>query len=124
MHAGIGNLEILEKNATIPRYVFTSGWSLFFEGIGLSHVFKKTNSTKNEIILWRSKKLLRVDKEFQQVKIINLNDQNNVEILCGGKAFDAEQKVRENKTRISKLNAQKIKNFPHKNNFKLCWEHE
>ena len=49
---------------------------------------------------------LRVHKEFQQVKIIDLNDQNNVEILCGGKAFDAEQKVRELKTRISKLNAQ------------------
>ena len=49
---------------------------------------------------------LRVDKEFLQVKITHLNDQNNVEILCGGKAFDAEQKVRELKTRISKLNAQ------------------
>ena len=49
---------------------------------------------------------LRVDKEFLQVKITDLNDQNNVEILCGGKAFDAEQKVRELKTRISKLNAQ------------------
>ena len=111
MHADVGNLEILGKNATIPRYVFTSGWPLFFEGICLSHVFKKINSTKNEIILWRSKKKinktmrLRVDKEFQQVKIIDLNDQNNVEILCGGKAFDAEQKVRELKTRISKLNA-------------------
>ena len=108
MHADVGNLEILGKNATIPRYVFTSGWPLFFEGICLSHVFKKINSTKNEIILWRSKKKkkLRVDKEFLQVKLTDLNDQNNVEILCGGKAFDAEQKVRELKIRISKLNAQ------------------
>ena len=32
----------------------------------------------------------------------------------GGKAFAAEQKIRELKTRISKLNAQKLKIFPTK----------
>ena len=32
----------------------------------------------------------------------------------GGKAFAAEQKIREIKTRISKLNAQKLKIFPAK----------
>ena len=38
---------------------------------------------------------------------------NNVEMFTtsvrGGKAFAAEQKIRELKTRISKLNAQKLK---------------
>ena len=43
---------------------------------------------------------------------------NNVEMFTtsvrGGKAFAAEQKIREIKTRISKLNAQKLKIFPAK----------
>ena len=56
---------------------------------------------------------LQVDNEFQQVKLKDLNDKNNVEMfttsVCGGKALAAEQKIRELKTRISKLNAQKLK---------------
>ena len=56
---------------------------------------------------------LQVDNEFQQVKIKDLNDQNSVEMFTtsvrGGKAFAAEQKIRELKTRISKINAQKRK---------------
>ena len=59
---------------------------------------------------------LQVDQEFQQVKIKDLNDLNNVEMfstsLRGGKAFDAEQKIRELKTRIAKLNSQKLKISP------------
>ena len=42
---------------------------------------------------------LQVDNEFQQVKIKDLNDENNVEMFTslvrGGKAFAAEQKIRE-----------------------------
>ena len=61
---------------------------------------------------------LQIDNEFQQVKIKDLNDENNVEIFTstvkGGKAFAAEQKIRELKTRISKLNAQKLKITPTK----------
>ena len=56
---------------------------------------------------------LRVDQEFQQVRIKDLNDLNNVEMfstsLRGGKAFAAEQKIRELKARIAKLNSQKLK---------------
>ena len=59
---------------------------------------------------------LQVDKEFQQIKIKDLNDINNVEIfsiaLRGGKAFAVEQKIRELKTRITKLNVQKLKRSP------------
>ena len=58
----------------------------------------------------------QVDKGFQHVKIKNLNDENNVEMFTssvrGEKAFAAEQKIRELKTRISKLNAQKLKVTP------------
>ena len=56
---------------------------------------------------------LQVDNEFQQVKFKDLNYKNNVEMfttsVTGGKAFAAEQKISELKTRISKLNAQKLK---------------
>ena len=56
---------------------------------------------------------LQLDNEFQQVKIKDLNYQNNIEMFKTsareGKAFAAEQKIRELKTRISKLNALKLK---------------
>ena len=55
----------------------------------------------------------QVDNEFQQVRIEDLNDENNVAMFTssvrGGEAFAAEQKIRELKTRLSKLNAQKLK---------------
>ena len=61
---------------------------------------------------------LQVNNEFQQVKIKDLNVQNNVEMFTtsvrGGKAIAAEQKIRELKIRISKLNAQKLKISPKK----------
>ena len=61
---------------------------------------------------------LQVDNEFQQVKVKDLNNENNVKMFTssgrGGKAFAAEQKIREIKTRISKLNAQKLKITPTK----------
>ena len=61
---------------------------------------------------------LQVDQEFQQVRIKDLNDLNNVEMfstsLRDGKAFAAEQKIRELKTRIAKLASQKLKIIPKK----------
>ena len=61
---------------------------------------------------------LQVDNEFQQIKIKDLNDENNVEMFTtsvrGGKAFAAEQKIRELKIRISKMSAQKLKISPSK----------
>ena len=56
--------------------------------------------------------------EFQQVKIKDLNDENNVEMFTssvrGRKAFAAEQKIRELKTRIATLSAPKLKITPTK----------
>ena len=66
----------------------------------------------------RKRMRLQVDNEFQQVKIKDLNDQNNVELFTTsvreGKAFADEQKIRELKTIISKINAQKLKISPSK----------
>ena len=51
--------------------------------------------TRLEVIHMR----LQVDNEFQQVKIKDLNDENNIEMFTssvrGGEAFAAEQKIRE-----------------------------
>ena len=61
---------------------------------------------------------LQVDQEFQQTKIKDLNELNNVDMFStsvrGGKAFAAEQKIREPKTRVAKLNGQKLKISPKK----------
>ena len=73
-----------------------------------------------DIVKNKRKKTMKrqVNNEFQQVKIKDLNVQNNVEMFTtsvrGGKAFAAEQKIRELKIRISKLNAQKLKISPKK----------
>ena len=52
---------------------------------------------------------IQVDNEFQQVKVKDLNDQNNVEMFTssvrGRKVFAAEQKIRELKSRIATLSA-------------------
>ena len=62
--------------------------------------------------------VVQVDNESQQIKIKDLNDENNVEMFTssvrGGKAFAAEQKIRELKTRVAKLNVQKLKITPQK----------
>ena len=61
---------------------------------------------------------LQVDNEFQQVKVKDLNDLNNVEMFTtsvwGENAFATEPKIRQLKTRIAKLNAEKLKISPAK----------
>ena len=56
---------------------------------------------------------LQVNNEFQQIKIYDLDDQNNVEMFStsirGRKVFAAEQKIRVLKTRVAKLIIQKLK---------------
>ena len=53
---------------------------------------------------------MQVDQEFQQIRTNDLNKQNNVQMFTtsvrGRKAFAAEQKIRELKTRIAKLKSQ------------------
>ena len=80
-----------------------------------NQILQKMKLVYDEIKNKRKNKTMRlqVDHEFQQVKIKDLNYLNNVEIITtfvrGGKAFAAEQKIRELKSRISKLNSQKLK---------------
>ena len=54
---------------------------------------------------------LQVDQEFQQLRIKDLNREHNVEMfstcLRGGKAFAAEQKIRELKKRVVRLSMQR-----------------
>ena len=77
-------------------------------------ILQKMKLFYDEVKEKRENKLMRlqVDNEFQQVKIHDLNDQNNVEMFTtsirGGKAFAAEQKIRELKTRVGKLKIQKL----------------
>ena len=71
---------------------------------------------------------LQVDQEFQQIIIKDLNDLNNVVMfstsLRGGKAFAAEQKIRELKTRLAKLHGQKVENKLPKNNRNVNCQYE
>ena len=125
VHADVGNLEFLGKNATFPQYALVLV-DLFSSKIytypiksrkqirqSLGEFYEEVDSKR------KSKKMkLQVDQEFQQIKIKDLNELNNVEMfstsLRGGKAFVAEQKIKELKTRISKLNGQKLKISPKK----------
>ena len=127
----MGNLEFLGKSAATSRYLLLavdlySSKMYVYPLRSRKHILQKMKIFYNEIKNKRSKKAMRlqVDNEFQQVTIKDLNDKNNVEMfttsVCGGKAFAAEQKIREFKSRITKLNAQKLKISPTKNNFKHC----
>ena len=124
-HADIANLEFLGKNATFPQYVLVLV-DLFSSKI-YTYMMKSRKQIRQKLEQFyrdvkskrNGKKMkLQIDQEFQQVKIKDLNDLNNVKMfstsLRGGKAFAAEQKIRELKTRIAKLNSQKLKISPNK----------
>ena len=124
-HPDIGNLEFLVKNATFPQYALVvvdlySSKVYVYLMRSRKQILQKMKLFYDEVRAKRKGKRMRlqVDNEFQQIKIKSLNDENNVEIftssLRAGKAFSAEQKLRELKTRISKLNAQKLKISPNK----------
>ena len=78
IHADVGNLESLGKNATTPRYVLLAV-DLYFSKVYVYPMCSREQILhKNETILWRYKKQekykkktmhLQVDNEFQQVKL-------------------------------------------------------
>ena len=124
-HADIANLEFLGKNVTFPQYVLVLV-DLFTSKI-YTYPMKSWKQIRQKLETFyrdvkskrKGKKIkLQIDQQFQQVKIKDLNDLNNVEMfstsLRGRKAFAAEQKIRELKTRIAKLNSQKLKISPNK----------
>ena len=125
LHADVGNLEFLGKNATFPQYVLVIV-DLFSSKVhaysmkSRKQILQKLKLFYDDVRNKRKGKRMRlqVDNEFQQVKIKDLNNINNVEMFTsavrGGKAFAVEQKIRELKTRIAKINAQKLKISPAK----------
>ena len=124
-HADVGNLEFLGKNATFPQYVLIlvdlfSSKIYTFPMRSRKQISQRLEQFYEQVKDKRNGKemKLQVNQEFQQLKIKDLNKQNNVKMfstsLRGGKAFVAEQKIRELKTRISKLLGQKLKITPNK----------
>ena len=120
VHADVGNFELLGKNATIPRnvVVVVDLYSSKIYGYPIRSRKQEMKQFYDEVKGKRKNKRMRLqfDNEFQQVKLKDLNDENNVDMFTtavrGWKAFAAEQKTRELKTRIAKLNAQKLKITP------------
>ena len=116
LHADIVNLEFLGKNATFPQYVLVivdlfSSKVYTYPMKSRKQIRQKLEQFYRDVKSKRKGKKMRlqVDQEFQQVKIKDLNELNNVTMfstsLRGGKAFAAEQKIRE----LTKLKSQKLK---------------
>ena len=125
LHPDVGNLEFLGKNATFPQYVLVIVDSYTSKVYTYSmksrkQIFQKMKLFHGKVKNKRKGKCMRlqVENEFQQGKIKDLNDLNNVDMfttsLRGGKLFAAVQKIRELKTRIAKLNVRKLKISPAK----------
>ena len=125
LHADIGNLESLGKNATNPQYALVivdlcSSKVYVYSMRSRKQILQKIKLFYDEVRAKRKGKRMRlpVDNEFQQVKIKDLNDENNIDMFTssvgGGKPFAAEQKIMELKTKISRLNVQKLKIRPTK----------
>ena len=116
LHADVANLEFLGKSTSVPNYallivdVYSSKVHVY-PMRSRKQILKKLEQFYTDVQNERKNKntRLQVDNEFQQVKIKDLNDKFNVTMfttsLRGGKAFAAEQKIRELKSRTSKLKA-------------------
>ena len=113
MHADVANLECLGKSASVPNYalliVDLYSSKVYVNPMRSRKIHKKLEQFHIDVQNKRKNRhtMLQVDNEFQQVKIKDLNDKLNVTMfttsLRGRKAFDAEQKIRELKSKISKL---------------------
>ena len=104
--ADVGNLEFLIKNDTLPQYVLVLV-ELFSSKV-YTYPMKSTKEIRQKLEQFyrdvqskrKGKKMkLQINQQFQQVRIKDLNDLNNVEMfstsLRGGKAFNAKQKISE-----------------------------
>ena len=114
MHADVGDLRFLGKSAADPKYclflvdLFTS--KVYVYGMkNRSLISLKFKKFYKEVASKRKNKKMRLqtDLEFKQKKVFALNKKYNVDMLStavrGGKAFSAEEKLRELKTRLSRL---------------------
>ena len=106
-HADPAYLQFLTKSAVDPKYALVCV-DLFSSKIYVYTMRKKSNLAQKMELFYKEieqkcnqkeKMRLQVDLEFQQNKIKKLNQKYNVEMFStktrGGKAFAAEQKIRE-----------------------------
>ena len=113
-HADIAYLKFLGKSAIDPKYALLCV-DLFTSKIYVYQMKARRNLVKKLEIFYREiqkkrknneKIRLQTDQEFQQNEIKKLNQKYNIEMfstrLRGGKAFAAEQKIRELKKVIFK----------------------
>ena len=123
LHADVANLEFLGKNATFPQYVLLV--VDLFSSKTYTYPMRPRRQIRDRLEQFyldvqgkrKGRRVrLQVDKEFQQLKIKDLNKKFNVEmhstLLMGGKAFAAEQKIRELKEQVARLQMQKLKITP------------
>ena len=105
LHADIADTRFLAKSAVDPKYclllvdLFTSKVYVY-PMKNRSLLLKKLRLFYQDIDKKRTGRMrLQTDLEFKQNQILKLNDEFNVEMfhtrLRGGKAFAAEQKIRE-----------------------------
>ena len=103
IHADTGNLEFSGKSATTPRYV------LLIVDLYSSKIYVYPMHSRKQILqkmtqfyeikIKRNKRAMRlqVDNEFQQVKLKDLYDKNNVEMFAtsvrGGKLLQLHKKL-------------------------------
>ena len=113
LHADIADIRFFSKSAVDPKYCLFV--DLFTQKI-YTYPMKKRNNLKRKMEIFyqevdqsRKEKMLHLqtDLEFQQNEIKKLNKIYNVEMfstrLRGGKAFAAEQKIREFKKLLLKV---------------------
>ena len=118
VHADVGNLEFLAKNATFPQYVLVLVY--LFSSKTYTYPMKSRKQIRQKLKQFyeevkqkrKGKKMkLQVDQEFQQLRIKSLNKEHNLEMfstsLRGRKGFAVEQKIRELKKRVALLNSRK-----------------
>ena len=123
LHADVANLGFLGKNATFPQYILLV--VDLFSSKTYTYPMRSWRQIRDRLEQFyldvqgkrKSRKArLQVDKEFQQLKIKDLNKKFDVEMystsLRRGKAFAAEQKIRELKKRVARLQMQKLKITP------------
>ena len=126
VHVDIADLRFLGKSATHPKYCLITA-DLYSSKVYAYPMKQRDLLTKKLELFYKdiqskkkkNKMRLQVDQEFQKNNIKELNKIYNIEMFSTkiqwGKAFAAEQKIRELKRRISKLRLIKSKSEnPHK----------
>ena len=120
VQVNIGDLRFLGKSATHPKYCLVTV-DVYSSRVHAYPMKQRDLLTKKLELFYKdiqskrkkNKMRLQVDLEFQKNNIKELNIRYNVEMFStkirGGKAFAAEQKIRELKKRISKIRLIKSK---------------